>query len=397
MDPADDAVTLSEGAVTALRGALPHVADRTVDAIITEVPSYENALSGPMGATIRQAVQLALGGFVALVSGTSAAAGRRRDPRRPATASTRGAYDLGRGEARSGRSMEALLAAYRIGARVSWRELSRVAVDHGVGARMLAEFAELVFAFIDELSAASAAGHADELAASGRVRRRRLERIAALLLERAPADAVHAVVASTDWEPPETLTALVVRSDQVRAVLTAVDPATLQPADELPALADGERALLLVPDVRRTVLLEQLGRYDAVVGPTVPWLDVRTSYDRVERALGLHGPDGLDRADGLLDTDDVLVDLVVHADPAARAALRARALAPLEGVRADTAARLEETLRAWLLHQGRREEVAAALFVHPQTVRYRMGRVRELWGNALGDPDVVRELVVALA
>jgi DNA-binding PucR family transcriptional regulator len=176
-----------------------------------------------------------------------------------------------------------------------------------------------------------------------------------------------------------------------------VDPATLQPADELPALADGERTLLLVPDVRRTVLLEQLGQYDAVVGPTVPWLEVRTSYDRVERALGLPGLDGTDRVDGLLDTDDVLVDLVVHADPAARAALRARALAPLDGVRPDTAARLEETLRAWLLHQGRREEVAAALFVHPQTVRYRMGRVRELWGDALGDPEVVRELVVALA
>lgn len=393
MAPSDDAVTLSEVAVAALRGALPAVADRAVDAIITEVPSYENALSGPMGTTIRQAVQLALGGFVALVSG-SGAAGARRDPRTPATASKRGAYDLGRGEARSGRSMEALLAAYRIGARVAWRELSRVAVDHGIGARTLAEFAELVFAFIDELSAASAAGHADELAASGRVRRRRLERIGHLLLERAPADAVHAVVATTDWEPPETLTALVVRSDQVRTVLAAVDPSTLQPADELPALADGERALLLVPDVRRSTLREQLGGYDAVVGPTVPWLDVWTSYDRVERALALRRPE---EVEGLLDTDDVLVDLVVHADPAAHAALRARVLAPLEGVRPDTAARLEETLRAWLLHQGRREEVAAALFVHPQTVRYRMGRVRELWGDALTDPDVVRALVVALA
>ena len=32
----------------------------------------------------------------------------------------------------------------------------------------------------------------------------------------------------------------------------------------------------------------------------------------------------------------------------------------LAGVRADTRARLEETLRAWLLHQGRREEGAAS-------------------------------------
>ncbi|HEY1135726.1 MAG TPA: PucR family transcriptional regulator, partial [Nocardioides sp.] len=315
MEPDDDAVILSDEAVAALRGALPGVADRAVDAIITEVPSYAGALTGPMGATIRQAVQLALGGFVALVSGG------RRNPRMPATASTRGAYDLGRGEARSGRSMEALLAAYRIGARVSWRQLSRVAVDNGVGAATVADFAEQVFAFIDELSASSAAGHADELAASGRVRRRRLERIGHLLLDRAPADAVHAAVAEVDWEPPGTLTALVVRSDQTRAVLATVDPATLQPADELPALADGERVLLLVPDAGRATLLETLGRYDAVVGPTVPWLDVRTSYDRAERALGLGLGLGIGAGDAngparLLDTDDVLVDLVVHADPA---------------------------------------------------------------------------------
>jgi len=35
------------------------------------------------------------------------------------------AYALGRGEARSGRTMDALLSAYRVGARVSWRELAK--------------------------------------------------------------------------------------------------------------------------------------------------------------------------------------------------------------------------------------------------------------------------------
>ncbi len=61
-----------------------------------------------------------------------------------------------------------------------------------------------------------------------------------------------------------------------------------------------------------------------------------------------------------------------------------------------TRERLAETLLSWLLHQGRREEVAAELHVHAQTVRYRMGQVRELFGDALTDPAVVRELVVAL-
>jgi len=61
-----------------------------------------------------------------------------------------------------------------------------------------------------------------------------------------------------------------------------------------------------------------------------------------------------------------------------------------------TAERLAQTLRSWLLHQGRRDEVAADLVVHPQTVRYRMGQLRELYGDRLLDPLFVRALTIAL-
>jgi DNA-binding PucR family transcriptional regulator len=98
----------------------------------------------------------------------------------------------------------------------------------------------------------------------------------------------------------------------------------------------------------------------------------------------------------VVDTEEVLPELLVAADLAALADLRARALAPLAGLRPAVRARLVETLRAWLLHRGRRDEVAAALFVHPQTVRYRMGQVREAFGDSLDDPRVTLELTLAL-
>ncbi|MGN6781926.1 MAG: helix-turn-helix domain-containing protein, partial [Marmoricola sp.] len=70
--------------------------------------------------------------------------------------------------------------------------------------------------------------------------------------------------------------------------------------------------------------------------------------------------------------------------------------APLDGEAPASREKLEATLRAWLLCGGRRDEVAALLYVHPQTVRYRMTRLRDLFGSALADPERVLELVLAL-
>src|SRR6476660_8041867 len=54
--------------------------------------------------------------------------------------------ELGRGEPRRNKSMDTLLAAYRVGARVSWRELSTSASAAGVEAGTMAQF---VFFFND--------------------------------------------------------------------------------------------------------------------------------------------------------------------------------------------------------------------------------------------------------
>src|SRR5687767_16011103 len=178
---ADDDLSIPDAVADAMRVELPSVAEQTVAAIVVEVPSYADAFGGDMGRTIENAVQLALGGFLVLAS-----AGGGGDASTPIQPALDGAYALGRGEARSGRSMDALLAAYRVGARVSWRHLSASAVTAGLTVEQLAGFAELVFAYIDQLSAASVAGHSDELATTGRVRQRYLERLAALLLAGAP-------------------------------------------------------------------------------------------------------------------------------------------------------------------------------------------------------------------
>jgi len=366
-----------------------------VRAIIVEVPGYANALTGRMGENIQGAVQLALGGFLDLSTSP-----RGTDTSTPLAPALEGAYALGRGEARSGRSMDALLAAYRVGARVAWRELSGTAVTAGLGADTLAKFAELVFAYIDELSAASVGGHTDELATTGQVRQRYLQRLGRSLLRGDPPDQIEASAERADWEPPRTLTAVVLPGSHVRGVLGALDQRTLRPEEDLPGIEDvteQELAVLLVPDADgpgRVALLRVLRGHPAHVGPSRPWTSARASYLRALRARQLGLSSGNEAA---VDTEEHLTALVVAADPAALEDLRARALAPLATVRPATAEKLAETLRTWLLHQGRRDDVATALHVHPQTVRYRMGQVRELYGDDLDDPDTIAALSVALA
>ncbi len=374
---------LNKRTIGDLRHGVGVAAERTVAAITEEVPSYSDALSGPMGETIRNAVELALGGFISL-----AARSRGAEAQTPTAPAVDGAYQLGRGEARSGRSVDALLSAYRIGARVSWQEMSSTAVRNGVDADTLAQFAELVFAYIDELSAASVAGHNDELATTGRVRQRLLERLAAHLLDGSTAEVVEAAAERADWTPPRTLTAVIVPESQVRTVLNAIVGETLQSTQDIDGLED--MVLLLVPNAhgrRRSTLLKALESRGAVAGPARPWLEVRASYTRAARvrALGLG-----------TDSEEHLAELVLTADPSAYDDLRARALAPLEKLRASSAEKLVETLRSWLLHHGRRDAVAAELFVHPQTVRYRMGQLREVFGDRLEDPRSILELTMAL-
>ena len=380
--------------VDTLRARLPEVAEQTVAAVTVEVPGYAGALTGAMGENIENAVQMALGGFLRLAEHA-----RGSDPSTPLEPALDAAYALGRGEARSGRTMDALLAAYRVGARVSWRELSSTAVDTGVSPATLANFAELVFAYIDELSAASVAGHADELATTGRVRERYLDRLLRALLSGESEATLLAGAERADWTPPRTLTPVLLPSTQLRAVVSLLDPRTLQSTDDLPGLEGSEEtAALLVPDVHgpgRQQLARVLHGRPAVMGPARPWTQVASSYRRAVRAFTMEL--GRDTGPGPVDTEEHLTDLLLGADREALDDLRERVLEPLSALRPATAERLADTLRSWLLHHGRRDDVAADLFVHAQTVRYRMGQLRELYGERLNDPQTVLELTLALA
>ena len=132
-----------------------------------------------------------------------------------------------------------------------------------------------------------------------------------------------------------------------------------------------------------------------VIGPTVPWDQAAASLRRAAAAYRLAASG--DVGDGsLIVAEDHLATLLLTSDRSLAADLAASRLAPLDGLADGPRARLTETLRAWLDRPGQVQAVAAELGVHPQTVRYRLRQLRELFGTRLEDPEARFELSLAL-
>ncbi len=107
-------------------------------------------------------------------------------------------------------------------------------------------------------------------------------------------------------------------------------------------------------------------------------------------------PGGTGATGAPVRTAEHLPDVILLQDPALAQALANARLAPLDALPAGERDRLIQTLSAWLEHQRHTPRIAQALHVHPQTVRYRLARLRELLGDVIDDPDGRFELQLAL-
>ena len=371
-----------------LRPELPALADEIVAELSHGVPDYARPLEGPFGQALRHGVEEALGRFTTIVENPDA----DRDAGREVY------VDLGRGEMRAGRSLDALLAAYRLGARVAWRRLAAAGERAGLSPRTLYALAEAIFAYIDELSADSIEGYAREQAAAAGAHQRRRQRLAALLVQEPPPDpaTVEAAAATAAWRLPREVSVL---------VLDAEEPAPAEHADRLALrLGPGSLvahvaphivAILPAPAVRSELDSAVRGRA-AALGPAVSWQEAAVSFARAREVLRLAREGGIDDGDPLVMAESHKLSLLLGADRRLARDVAETALAPLAGESEVSRERLGSTLDAWLRHRGRTEAVAKALHVHPQTVRYRLARLRELFGSRLDEPDGRFELELAL-
>jgi PucR C-terminal helix-turn-helix domain len=373
----------------ALRPVLPDLAQDIIEAIGREVPAYARPLEGPFGRALRVGVQRALARFVDGIEDPAAGDGGAREIY----------VALGRGEMRGGRSLDALLSAYRLGARLAWERFVAAGEAAGHEPRTLYRLASAIFDYIDGISAESVEGFAEERAAAEGERQRRRRSLARLLArdDVAPEE-VRDLARLAGWARPATLAALVV-GDRSGDEPDADRLASRLGAGAI-AAAEGALAIAWVPDPeapgRRAQLEAALDGELAALGPAVAPERAAVSLVRARAAYAL-AVDG--RLDGgrLVVADEHLPALLLHGGDGALAAdLAARALAPLDDLRPGARGRLRTTLRAWLDHPGQVTRVAGELHVHPQTVRYRVAQLRELFGERLDDADARFELALAL-
>jgi len=363
---------------------LPAITEEILATIGREVPEYERPLEGRFGRGVRTGVNQALLQFVALIRDPDVDRGPGREVYR----------ELGRGEQRAGRTLDSLQAAYRLGARVAWRRLAETGQRANLEPEPLTLLADAIFAYIDELSAGSVEGYAEAQATVEDLRRRRRQALVTLLLREPPVAAADLAAAaqSAGWQLPAQIAAAAC-SDQDLAAL-----AGRLPTDALVTVLDGVGCVLF-PDPEGPGRIDQLRRAAAKVkvalGPMADPTEAAKSWE-LAKALLVASTAGTVKGTGLLRAEDHLADLLLDASPLLTSRMAARRLAPLDGLTERACERMRETALAYVRHHGNAVAMAAELHVHPQTARYRIARLRELFGEELDDPDARFELEIAL-
>ncbi|MFD9389311.1 helix-turn-helix domain-containing protein [Streptomyces sp. NPDC060000] len=120
-----------------------------------------------------------------------------------------------------------------------------------------------------------------------------------------------------------------------------------------------------------------------VVAPAAPLPELPALYRLCVRAVDIGRQHGLH---GLYDVTDFAARIALAEQPSLGALLSRRLLGSLDP--ADAFHRqLARTALAFLDNGRRLDQTAAALFTHPNTVRYRLGRLRQITSSSLADGD----------
>ncbi|WP_460333855.1 PucR family transcriptional regulator [Actinoallomurus acanthiterrae] len=360
------------------------LADEMTEEIHRRIPEYARRWDDAFAAVIRSAVDRVIDEVLRRVTEDEASTEQVAEFFR----------GIGHSVAREGRALDTLQMAIRVAGLTVWRRISADLDSLRLSPQSLCALGETVMIIQDEVAAAAAEGYAQaEAAVAGELTRRR-SRLVNLLLARPPASAEDIIELArvARWPVPRTVAAVALYERRQGVGRPALPP---------DILADLSRSkpCLIVPDPdgpgRARQLDAALTDWVAVVGPTVKLSEVSRSMRWARQGLDLVRR-GVVADDNVVRCAEHMSTLILFQDEGLLAALSARQLAPLAHLRQSQQDRLAETLLAWLQAGRNANEVAVRLHVHPQTVRYRLRQLDDLFGDRLQDPDLRFELEIVL-
>lgn len=341
------------------------------EAMCREIPEYAALDDAVMRAEVLPVTRRVLESFFAAVR-----AGTAVPPRE-----LRALGESGRARLRLGVPLDAVLHAYRIAGRLTWDSI----LTHLEPGDELV-LGDLAARWIDFMDNASSAVAKNYLAESHTMLRaldaRRRELVEALLSADGPAE-----VAAVSLRFSTVLAAAYVpllvagggAAARIDVLLSTAPEGTL-------GGHRGENVLLLVPD-----RIDDVARLHAAAGevvlawgrPAAPGPSLLSEVSHVEALVATARSEG--RTIGAFGPDELLVEQLLLGNVRVARALRERVVDLL--LAKDPSGAVVSTLRRYL-ETGSVPETARLEVVHPNTVTYRLGRVRDLTGL---DPRVPAE------
>ena len=335
-----------------------------------EIPEYASLTDGDFDTQVLPMSRAAVVAFFsAFVSG-----------QRPGPAELRIFQDSGRARLMMGVPLDSVLHAYRIAGRVTWQRVLAT-IDAGEET-LVGDLAAGWIDFIDQASCIVARGYLD--ASHERMRHvdaRRRELLEALLSATDAADVVAVALRFSTVLAPSYVPVVVAGTavaGRIDAVLDAAPEGTI-------GGHRGERLLLLVPEelTSPATLARVSGGIVAYGECSAPGRDLVAAVAQAEQLADIASSEYGDA--GVYGPKDLLLEQLMVAAPRLAAVLQSRVGDALAA--RDPGGVLASTLRTFL-SCGSVPETARLEVVHPNTVAYRLARVRQILDL---DPRIPRQ------
>jgi hypothetical protein len=374
--------------VPTLRTAVPPLPERVTVRIRAEVPALRGTGHDRMHRLIRDAVAVAVDGFLRIASGDEACQVRVEAHFR----------DLGRAEAQAGVGVHRVLAAIQVASDSVWQEIHGLVAREEWSGQVVADLGMAVTRYLAHLAGEAQRGFT-EARQSRDTERARLMR--ALMQDpsraqpdRARPDTVAELAAAVGWRMPERIVVVV---GQLHGLAPKQIPAL--PNDAL-TWTDGDRLVVVTAERGMGQATDALLRLDPRVRVAqswpVPLSQARHGYRWARRALGLMRAGEVTAESRVVVCERHRMRLWLAADQVLAADISQELLAPLQAVKARRRLALAETLVVWLETDDRAPALARRLGVHPNTVRSRLTVLHQLFGECLHQPDQRTALILAL-